>query len=115
MDYAGGVNYLAGIGRAIECSLYRSHNPSPLRFVWHHILPVSCGGTTIASNLVQVCDNCHYGIHELLWDLKVNNGVFVMYKTLANTPRGRYAIQGYLAASAMGTLDQIPRQMHGIR
>lgn len=111
MDLVGGVERLSGVGKASTCVLYGSHNPVPLRFVWHHILPQSCGGKTTRSNLVSVCDNCHYGIHELLWDLKLNGGMFVQYQNFANTPRAKYAIQGYTAALAMDRIGDIPKQM----
>lgn len=30
----------------------------------HHIVPLSCGGTDRATNLVLVCQRCHQGLHH---------------------------------------------------
>jgi hypothetical protein len=99
--------FIAGIGRATECTCDNEHRPAPLRFVWHHILPEVCGGHTIRSNLVSVCDNCHYGIHALMYDLKIN-GVFSAYARFGATRRAYFAREGYVAAIAAGTVARIP-------
>jgi hypothetical protein len=109
-DHLGGQEFIAGIGRAATCTCYKKHTPGALRFVWHHILPAACGGKPTVDNLVEVCDNCHYAIHALLYDLKVNNGKFVRYVKFAKTSRGKYATMGWLAAVALGTQDKIPSE-----
>src|SRR5262249_12710475 len=63
------VVYLEGAGPAVRCQLAAYHAPRPLRFVWHHIQPAAAGGATIAANLAQVCDNCHYAVHVIMWQL----------------------------------------------
>ncbi len=86
------------------------HSPKPLRLVKHHVLPEVCGG----KDTILVCDNCHYGIHRLLYDLKEHNGQFITYSTFANTERARIAREGYIAAVANGTVDLIPKELlHG--
>src|SRR4029077_1447055 len=57
---------LKGVGVASYCQCAADHTPKPLRFVWHHILPVTCGGKSVPANLVMACDNCHYAIHSLM-------------------------------------------------
>jgi HNH endonuclease len=102
---------LAGVGTAQYCACSTHHEPTPLRYVWHHILPVACGGTTITANLVSVCDSCHYGIHVLLTQLKKNGGsLHVPYSRFRPTVRYHYAVQGYQAAVAAGTVDKIPNE-----
>lgn len=104
------ASYLPVVGKATSCAMSSAHNPVPLRFVWHHILPQVCGGQTIATNLVSVCDSCHYAIHRLLWDLKTHEGVFTVPKSVRNRHRAAYAYMGYDAAKAAGTVDKIPNE-----
>jgi len=40
---------------------------------WHHILPQSWGGPTVAANLIELCDSHHVGAHVLI-DLGVAAG-----------------------------------------
>ena len=98
---------IPGIGRAVDCSVAPAgtHRPVPVRFVWHHIQPHEAGGATDAANLVQLCDNCHYTIHRLLWN---------MAKGLPQPPcraaQLAYAQRGYDACVAAGTVARIPNE-----
>ncbi len=86
--------------------------PAPMRYVWHHVLPQrlpqTCGGLTVAANLVELCDNCHFGVHALLYQMKIN-GV-VTPSPINNKARVALAARGYQAAVAAGTVDKIPNE-----
>lgn len=100
--------YLPEVGRALSCSVSANHTPAPLRFIWHHVLPKSCGGATNAANLLSLCDSCHYAIHALMYQLKVN-GKFTPNRK--NGPlRMKYAQQGYDQAVVLGTVAHIPNE-----
>jgi hypothetical protein len=105
---------LKAVGVASYCSCAAKHEPKPLRFVWHHLLPVACGGKSTPDNLVMACDNCHYTIHALLTTLK-NGGGTIKYplSRYKNTLRYNLALQGYTAAVAAGTVDKIPNEGGG--
>jgi hypothetical protein len=106
--------FLAGRGKAFYCQAADYHAPVPIRFVWHHILPLSCGGRSTEDNLVQVCDSCHYAIHRLMVDLLNNAGIFVELKRFARGNRANWALAGYKAAVAAGTQANLPREhRHG--
>jgi HNH endonuclease len=95
---------IPGIGKAARCTASRSHNPVPLRFVWHHIQPQEAGGATVPANLAELCDSCHYSIHRLMWNM-------ARQLPLGPVPRAAqlaYAQQGYFACVAAGTAGQIP-------
>ena len=49
-----------------HCEVHGYHWPTPLRTVVHHIFPQEYGGPSTPENLVKVCDNGHYNIHEIL-------------------------------------------------
>ena len=102
--------FLPRMGTARECVISTAHNPIPLRFVWHHIMPKACGGKTTKSNLVSLCDSCHYAIHALLWDLKTHEGLFTIASPVRNRHRMAFAYLGYDAAKAAGTLDKITNE-----
>jgi hypothetical protein len=105
-----GQRWLTGFGKATSCYITKYHNPVPLRFVWHHILPLACGGKTEAGNVVNICDSCHFAVHELMTDLKDNNGQFTIARPLQNRKRAALARQGYKRAVTAGTLDKMPNQ-----
>lgn len=93
-----------GLGKADHCQASGSHNPVPLRFVWHHIQPQEAGGKTVAANLAQCCDSCHMSIHRLMWHMA--NAL-----PLGPVPRAaqlELARQGYAACVAAGTVALIP-------
>lgn len=102
--------YLTSVGKATQCVVSPAHNPMPLRFVWHHILPLACGGKSTRDNLVSLCDSCHYAVHALLWDLKIHDGVFTIASPMRNRHRAAFAYLGYDAAKAAGTLNQIANE-----
>lgn len=77
-----------------------------LRFVWHHILPQVCGGKSEAANLAELCDNCHYAVHEVLWGLA--HGAPPSRE--ATTVQFQLAKVGYDLAVAAGTQGKIPRE-----
>jgi hypothetical protein len=93
--------YLEAVG------LTRYHYPRPMRFVWHHILPQACGGKSTKTNLIAVCDNCHYATHILMWYL-ANGGIPVTVKY--SRAQLRLAQQGYQAAVAAGTVSKMPKE-----
>ena len=91
--------------RATGCEI-GFHRPKPLRFVEHHVLPQVCGGKTEPANLAGLCDSCHYTVHALLYQLKLNGST---YKLSQGTRKQRaLAYRGYTAAVAAGTVDRIP-------
>lgn len=104
---AAALTELPGVGKATRCQLGstpRAHIPR--RFVWHHILPQACGGKTEPGNLAQVCDSCHYAVHDLMWLL-----------AQGQAPAGAYtkaqmalAEQGYSEAVAAGTAGHMPKE-----
>jgi hypothetical protein len=97
---------LPGFGPATTCSASKTHDPLPLRFVWHHIQPQEAGGQTVAGNLAELCDSCHYSIHRLMFHLA--RGV-----DLGPVPRRTQlalARQGYDACVSAGTVAQIPNE-----
>ena len=95
-----------GLGRATACAVAAHHRPRPLRFVWHHVLPQTCGGLTEPANLEQLCDSCHYGVHALLWYAAQHAGAF---PGRVGTPAQRaIATRGYTAAVTAGTVASIP-------
>ena len=97
---------LPEFGAATTCVASGSHNPKPLRFVWHHVQPHEAGGPTVAANLAQLCDSCHYSVHRLLWHLAqgVAVGMVPRKSQLA------LAQQGYNACVAAGTVTKIPNE-----
>jgi hypothetical protein len=102
--YAQTIN-AAGV-KADHCEV-GNHRPRPLRFVWHHILPIACGGRSVPDNEIQLCDNCHYSIHRLMSWLAHQNSV---PDHLGNEEQRHYAILGYQLAVAAGTQDQMPNE-----
>lgn len=100
--------FIAGIGKAPSCAVSNSHRPIPMRYVWHHILPQACGGQSVATNLVSLCDSCHYATHALLYQCKLN-GV-VTPDSRNNGKRVALAMQGYALAVAAGTVAKIPNE-----
>lgn len=102
--------HIEGIGTAVSCAGAKSHAPKPLRYVWHHVLPRACGGQTTADNLVEVCDNCHYGIHAILYQMAHHDGTAPSFAHMAGSERYAIALRGYFAAVAAGTVAQIPNE-----
>lgn len=99
--------YLPNVGYATRCEVVDKHWPRPLRYVWHHILPQQAGGPTTPTNLAQLCDNCHYAVHHLMWMLKEGAAIPGGMK---RSRRYHLALQGYQAAVAAGTVDRIPNE-----
>lgn len=97
---------LAGFGKATQCVASGSHNPVPLRYVWHHVQPHEAGGATVTENLVQVCDSCHYSIHRLLWHLSKGE----LPGFVPRLAQLSLALKGYAACKAAGTVSQIPNE-----
>lgn len=93
----------------MECSIQGRHYPKPLRFVQHHILPKACGGGDDLTNLVTLCDSCHYSVHALLWHLKTDGGLSGLHPR-TNRYQLVVAMQGYERALAAGTKDRIPNE-----
>ena len=97
---------LPGFGTAAMCQASGSHDPVPLRFVWHHVQPHECGGATSAENLVQLCDSCHYSVHRLLWHLAKG----LPAGPIPRRAQQALAVRGYQACVAAGTVAQIPNE-----
>jgi hypothetical protein len=95
---------LPGFGKATRCQASGSHNPRPMRFVWHHIQPAEAGGATVAGNLVQVCDSCHYTIHRLLWQMATG----ALVQPAPRQAQLALAAAGYKACVSAGTVAQVP-------
>lgn len=103
--------------RAARCDASASHDPAPLRFVWHHIQPQEAGGQTDSSNLVQLCDSCHYSIHRMLWAYRlIALGLPLTdaeRAAITKPPRRaqlKLASQGYEACRVAGTISKIPNE-----
>jgi hypothetical protein len=103
--------------RATRCEASGTHSPVPLRYVYHHIQPREAGGATVAANLAQCCDSCHYTIHRLLWVMALiaqqKPVTDVQRQCISHPPRkAQYALaaKGYDACVAAGTLAQIPNE-----
>jgi hypothetical protein len=103
-----GIVSLGSFGRATTCTCIKRHSPTPLRYVWHHILPQVCGGKTEASNLVSLCDTAHYAIHALLYAHRLYGPTLPPAFRKANRRHRKIAAAGYAAAVAAGTVDLIP-------
>jgi hypothetical protein len=91
--------------KATTCSSVAWHRPRPLRYVLHHILPQVCGGLTVETNLVSLCDNCHYSVHVLLWQLAHG----LKLPRSVNAHQLLLATQGYSQAQKAGTVGKIPK------
>ena len=100
--------YVEGLGKASVCTVSDWHRPPPMRYVWHHVQPQVCGGRTIAVNLVSLCDNCHFAVHALLYQMKLNGKVTPSPRN--NRARVKLAETGYAACVAAGTVDKIPNE-----
>jgi HNH endonuclease len=108
---------LPGVGLATMCTASKVHSPVPLRFVWHHLQPLEAGGQTVAANLVEICDSCHYSIHRLLWYMRLlAEGTALspaQADAFAHPPRRAqlaFATIGYQACVAAGTVASIPNE-----
>lgn len=108
-----------GKGRATLCEVtpVASHRPIPLRFVWHHCQPESAGGATDDTNLIQVCDSCHYSTHRILYALALKYLgkplTTAQEGYITNPPRKSmltFAQRGLDACIAAGTVDKIPNE-----
>ena len=96
--------------KATNCVAAPHHTPVPLRFVFHHVLPLAAGGLTTSANLVSVCDSCHYAIHAMLYEMATNAGELTTLKKFKGTPRWALAAQGYTRALAAGTVGKLPNE-----
>jgi len=90
-----------------ECQVAKwTHRPVATRYVKHHIQPQTAGGKTVPENLATLCDNCHYTVHMLLFNL-AKGTVPPMKGTRAQRA---LAQQGYAACVAANTVDKIPNE-----
>ena len=108
---------LPGFGTASHCEASGTHSPVPLRYVWHHVQPHDAGGLTEASNLVQVCDSCHYTIHRLMWIYRLialrDDTTEAQREMITHPPRRAQLVlagKGYDACRLAGTIAQIPNE-----
>ena len=110
---------LEGHGPASTCEVCSpaSHRPTPLRYVWHHEEPETAGGASDNTNLVQLCDSCHYSVHRILYALACKYLgkplTTVQQSYLDNPPRKAmlvFAQKGLDACIAAGTVEKIPNE-----
>ena len=99
--------------KASSCSVTTNHVPYVVRFVWHHVMPESLGGSVE----VEVCDSCHYSIHRILYYMSLRyQGIALTdeQQALLNSPprRAQLAIaqQGLDMCIAAGVVDRIPNE-----
>ena len=85
-----------------------SHHTA-LRFVWHHILPQVCGGKAVQSNLAELCDNCHYAVHNVMYALSRG----ATPSKAATADQFTLAQTGYQLAVKAGTQGKIPKESAG--
>ena len=97
---------IAGV-KAVRCQFgaQEAHHPA-LRYVWHHILPQVCGGKSTKDNLAELCDNCHYAVHSVLYALSRGAAP----AKAATADQFDLAEQGYRLAVAAGTQGKIPKE-----
>jgi hypothetical protein len=102
---------------ASRCDASATHNPVPLRYVWHHIQPQEAGGLTTPSNLVQLCDSCHYSVHRILWTMAciaLGHPVTDVQRGYVTHPPRKAQLQlasrGYDACAGAGTTAKIPNE-----
>jgi hypothetical protein len=113
----GALLFHPAAGRAAECWGYGHHQPTPARFVWHHLLPEALGGPSDKPNLIPVCDTCHYCIHELLYMLRLSGGDPACWRITAGRSarhgtglQRNYAWRGWQLCLAAGMQDRIPNE-----
>ena len=99
-----------GLGKAANCQFggQDSHHTA-LRFVWHHILPQVCGGKTVNSNLAELCDNCHYAVHSVMYALSRGAAP----AKAATADQFSLAKVGFDLAVKAGTQGKIPKESAG--
>ena len=103
-----GLTELPGVGKATHCQLSVQWGPHPARrYVWHHILPQACGGLTTPANLAQLCDSCHYAVHDLMWLMANGTPRPAPPRTAAQL---KLAKRGYDEAVAAGTAGKMPKE-----
>jgi hypothetical protein len=100
-----------------SCSVTTHHVPRVSRFVWHHIQPQEAGGITDDANLTNLCDNCHYTIHRMMFALacaQLGKPVPPEYQDVVDNPPRRaqlaLAQQGFNACVTAGTVALIPNE-----
>lgn len=92
---------------ASQCALgVQGGAHTALRFVWHHILPQVCGGKSTTANLIELCDNCHYAVHAILYILRMGGEV----PGSADEGQVEVAEKGYQLAVKAGTENKIPKE-----
>jgi hypothetical protein len=100
-----GVLEIPGFPKPTSCRITTAHNPVPLRFVLHHVQPAEAGGPTVAENLADVCDSCHYSAHRVMWEMAKGLPVEKVHRNIL-----KLAKTGYDACVAAGTVDKIPNE-----
>lgn len=63
----------------------------------HHVWPIGMGGPDVAANIISVCANGHYAIHEVIRRLIANDGRIPEWEHFGAKVR-RYALQGWTDA-----------------
>jgi len=79
------------------------------RWVWHHILPQACGGKTEPANLISLCDNDHYAVHDLMWWLAQGTAPADLAKPYTRAQLA-LATRGWREAVAAGTAGKMPKE-----
>lgn len=109
---------IPGFPKPTSCMVSPRHVPTAVRFVLHHIQPQEAGGPTVEANLANLCDNCHYTVHRILFVMAcqyLNKPIPADYQSdlLTKPPRKAQltlAKQGFDACVAAGTVDKIPNE-----
>jgi hypothetical protein len=105
----GAILAVDELGPATQCQAAHTHEPRPMRHVWHHILPQVCGGQTQPENLAELCDSCHYAVHALMYALVAADGDEAKaWGRHGAAGQRALAAQGYRLAVATGTTAKIP-------
>ena len=111
------IDALEGFPKPTSCEITTYHVPDVVRFVWHHIQPHEAGGETVESNLVNLCDNCHYTTHRLMYYMRLQylgETLTSDQQSLLDHPPRRaqlaLAQQGFDACVAAGTVNDIPNE-----
>jgi hypothetical protein len=79
----------------VTCAVHRHREWVPIER--HHVWPIGMGGPDVAANIVSVCANGHYAIHEVIRRL-IAHGVHLPDAQHFGVKVRWYAIQGWTAA-----------------
>lgn len=93
----------------LRCTNWIEHHPTPARIIWHHTVPLSCGGLTNLENCVGVCDNCHISLHRILWELGQTEGEMHRSSFLGDLWLRQTSFKAFWQIEAAGRIADIPK------